>query len=147
MTGSVWVVNGPNLNLLGQPVMSRYGSLTLDQLGARCASAAAACGLTLEFHQSNHEGVIVDHLQAWMRSGGGLVINAGALAFSSIAIAETVGMSRLPSIELHMSNTHARGDLYRHSLLSSKTTGLVFGLGAYGYEAAISAVANLLRTD
>ena len=134
------VLNGPNLNLLGERDPSVYGSETLADIEARCAAYADGLGFDVDCRQSNCEGELVDMVQD-VRHGAGIVINAGAYTHTSVAIRDALATVTCPVIEVHISNVHARERFRHHSYLSAVVTGVIVGLGPQGYELAIAAVA------
>ena len=140
---TVVVLNGPNLNLLGEREPEVYGHETLADVEARCRTVAAAAGLEVDFRQSNHEGVLVDAVQEVRSSAVGIVINAGALTHTSIALRDALAAVAVPVIEVHISNVHAREAFRRHSYLSAVAGGVIVGCGTQGYELAIARVAQL----
>jgi 3-dehydroquinate dehydratase II len=135
----ITIINGPNLNLLGVREPHIYGSTTLDAIKASCAEFAKFAGAQLAFHQSNHEGVLVDLIQAARTEADALVINPAAYSFTSIAMYDAMKTFDGPIFEVHISNIHARDELHRHSKLSSAVTGVIAGLGPYGYIVAMQA--------
>ena len=139
MTARVMILNGPNLNLLGVREPHLYGSVTLASIEAGCCELAALCGASLVFHQSNHEGELVDLIQSARQSADALIINPAGYSFTSIAIIDALRTFEGPIIELHISNIHARDELHRHSILSAAVKGVVAGLGPYGYIVAMQA--------
>jgi 3-dehydroquinate dehydratase II len=138
------VLNGPNLNLLGVREPHIYGSTTLTAIEQSCRAFAAELGATLAFHQSNHEGELVELIQSARGSVDTLIINPAAYSFTSIAIYDALKTFEGPIIELHISNIHARDELHRHSKLSSAAKAVICGLGPYGYIVAMQAAAQLL---
>jgi 3-dehydroquinate dehydratase II len=138
------VLNGPNLNLLGVREPHIYGSTTLTAIEQSCRAFADELGATLAFHQSNHEGELVELIQSARGSVDTLIINPAAYSFTSIAIYDALKTFEGPIIELHISNIHARDELHRHSKLSSAATAVICGLGPYGYIVAMQAAAQLL---
>ena len=138
------VLNGPNLNLLGVREPHIYGSTTLTAIEQSCRAFADELGATLAFHQSNHEGELVDLIQSARGSVDALIINPAAYSFTSIAIYDALKTFEGPIIELHISNIHARDELHRHSKLSSAAKAVICGLGPYGYIVAMQAAAQLL---
>ena len=147
---AVHVFNGPNLNLLGLREPTHYGSGTLDDLRRLCEGAAAAEGATLDFRQSNHEGELVD----WIHEAGravvrgdslGAVLNLGAYTHTSVALRDAVAGARLPAVEVHLSNVHAREEFRHHSYLAPVALGVIAGLGPVGYAFAIAALARRPR--
>jgi 3-dehydroquinate dehydratase-2 len=139
------ILNGPNLNLLGVREPHIYGTTTLAQIKLSCEQAAANLGLALSFHQSNHEGELVDLIQAARESADAIVINPAGYSFTSIAILDAIKAFEGPVIELHISNIHARDKYHRHSKISSVATAVICGLGPYGYVAAMHAVAEMAK--
>ncbi|HEY0266579.1 MAG TPA: type II 3-dehydroquinate dehydratase [Rhizomicrobium sp.] len=141
----IYILNGPNLNLLGHREPEVYGHTTLAQIEAMCAGQAASHGLSIIFHQSNHEGEIVDQLQEARTSGSAVIINPAGYGHTSIAILDSIQALKIPVIEVHLSNLHKR-EPYRHlSYVSKGATGIVMGLGAQGYLRAVDAVAEILK--
>ena len=138
------VLNGPNLNLLGVREPHIYGSTTLTAIELSCRAFADELGATLAFHQSNHEGELVELIQSARGSVDTLIINPAAYSFTSIAIYDALKTFEGPIIELHISNIHARDELHRHSKLSSAAKAVICGLGPYGYIVAMQAAAQLL---
>jgi len=146
MTPLIYVLNGPNLNLLGVREPAIYGSETLDDLRARTEKTAAARGLTIEFRQSNIEGEIVNWVQEARGKAKGIIINAGAYTHTSVAILDALQAAELPVIEVHLSNIFRRDQFRQHSYVSLAATGVICGLGGKGYELAVEAMANILAT-
>jgi len=144
MTHRVFFLNGPNANLYGLDENGTYGSESFASIDARCQRHAAALGLTLDFRQSNHEGVLVDWIQEARLHADALVINAGGLSYSSVPILDALLAFDGPIIEAHMSNIWQRESFRHHSYVSRAATGVIAGLGALGYQLAITAVAELL---
>jgi len=134
------VLNGPNLNMLGARDPQIYGAHTLKDVEALCQERAQAHGLALDFYQSNHEGALVDKIQA-SRGAVGLVINAGALSHTSIAIHDALELVEAPIIEVHISQVYRRETFRHKSYVSAVATGLIVGLGIAGYGHAIDAIA------
>jgi 3-dehydroquinate dehydratase-2 len=139
----VMILNGPNLNLLGVREPHIYGFTTLDQIKATCAEQAEALQLALSFHQSNHEGVLVDLIQSARQDADAIIINPAGYSFTSIAMLDALKAYEGPIVELHISNIHARDRFHRHSILSTAATAVICGLGPYGYVAALLAVAQM----
>jgi 3-dehydroquinate dehydratase-2 len=142
---TVVVLNGPNLNLLGEREPEVYGHETLADVEKRCRAAAADAGLSVDFRQSNHEGVLVDALQEVRTTAAGIVLNAGALTHTSVALRDAVAAVAVPVIEVHISNVHAREAFRHHSYLSAVVDGVIVGCGTQGYELAIARIAELVR--
>jgi 3-dehydroquinate dehydratase II len=145
---TVLVLNGPNLNLLGTREPSVYGAQTLADVEALCAKACAAHGFKLDFRQSNHEGVLVDAIQeaGLAQAAGtlaGVVFNAGAYTHTSVALHDAIKGSGVTTIELHISNVHAREAFRHHSYLSPAVKGVMAGFGVPGYALAIAALAGM----
>ena len=142
MNRTVYVLNGPNLNLLGVREPALYGSTTLAQIEARCRALAAELGLAAcEFRQSNHEGVLVDWVQEARAAGAAVVINPAGLSFRSIPLLDALKTIEQPVVEVHLTNIHRREAPYTQSLISLGATGVIAGLGPLGYELALRAVA------
>ena len=137
------MLNGPNLNLLGERQPEVYGRETLDDVRAMCRRAADAAGLELDFRQSNHEGELVDAIQELRHSTVGLVVNAAAYTHTSVAIRDALAGVTAPVIEVHISNVHRRESFRGHSYLSDVVDGVIVGCGTQGYELAIARLARL----
>lgn len=142
---SILVLNGPNLNLLGTRQPEVYGHTTLDDINALCARRAADLGVGLAVAQSNHEGVLIDHIHEARGRHGGIVINAGAYTHSSVALMDALKSVDLPVIELHLSNVHAREPFRHRSFIAPVALGLICGFGAHGYALALEAMARHLE--
>lgn len=145
MPKPIYVLNGPNLNLLGSREPHIYGAETLDDVRRRCETRAAALGFEVVFRQSNHEGALVDWIQEARTEGSALVLNPAAYGHTSIALFDALKTLAIPIVECHLSNPAAREDFRRHSYVSLAATGVIAGLGATGYELAIEAAAGLVR--
>lgn len=139
----VMILNGPNLNMLGIREPHIYGTTTLAEINASCEEAAAKLGLKLSFHQSNHEGVLVDLIQSARQDADVLVINPAGLSFTSVSMMDAIKTFEGPVLEVHISNIHARDEHHRHSKISCVATGVICGLGPFGYIAALHAIANM----
>ena len=139
----VMILNGPNLNMLGIREPHIYGTTTLAEVNAACEDAAAELGLKLAFHQSNHEGVLVDLIQSARQDADAIVINPAGFSFTSVAIMDAIKTFEGPVLEVHISNIHARDEYHRHSKISFVATGVICGLGPFGYLAALHAIANM----
>src|SRR5882672_1553311 len=139
------ILNGPNLNLLGVREPHIYGTTTLAAVEAGCKALAAVIGASVAFHQSNHEGELVDLIQSARQSADAIVINPAGYSFTSIAILDAIKAFEGPVIELHISNIHARDEYHRHSKISSVATAVICGLGPYGYVAAMHALAQMAK--
>ena len=146
---TVFILNGPNLNLLGVRDPSTYGHDTLADIEERCLARAAALDLQIDFRQSNHEGQLVDWIQEARESAEGIILNAGALTHTSVAVFDALSAADVPIIEVHLSNIFRRESFRHHSYVSLAANGVICGLGAQGYELAIEAVASLIeaKTD
>ena len=140
----IYVLNGPNLNLLGTREPEIYGSDTLDDIAGRLEDRARELGVSLDVRQSNHEGHLIDWLhEAQAQGAKAVILNAGAFTHTSIAIADAVRAIATPVIEVHLSNPHAREPFRHHSHLSAAARGTLTGLGPLGYELALDAAARL----
>ncbi len=144
MIKPVLVLNGPNLNMLGQREPAVYGRDTLDDISARTAARAKAQGLTIEFRQSNSEAELIGWIQAARTTAVGLIVNAGALTHTSIGLLDALQAAELPVVEVHLSNIFRREEFRHHSFISRAADGVICGLGAHGYELAIDAMRGLL---
>jgi 3-dehydroquinate dehydratase-2 len=143
----VLILNGPNLNLLGSREPSVYGKATLADIEARCTKEGGALGLEVQTFQSNHEGALIDRVQAAGAEGiRFIVINAGGLTHTSVALRDALSGVAIPFIEVHLSNLHAREPFRHHSHLSAIAQGVIVGLGSLGYLLALRAVAENLGT-
>lgn len=145
MNNTVFILNGPNLNMLGRREPHIYGTTTLAQIQQRSESLADELGLALVFRQTNHEGVMVDWIQEAFDQGAALIINPAGLSFHSIPVLDALKLLQAPLIELHLSNIHARDELHRHSIMSGVVNAVICGMGAEGYALALRAVAALLQ--
>jgi 3-dehydroquinate dehydratase-2 len=139
------ILNGPNLNLLGVREPHIYGTTTLAEIKADCERHAAQLGLELAFHQSNHEGELVDLIQSARQAADAIIINPAGYSFTSIAILDAIKTFEGPVLEVHISNIHARDEYHRHSKISSVATAVICGLGPYGYIAAMHAIAQMAK--
>jgi len=138
MAQRILVLHGPNLNLLGTREPEVYGSLALADINQRLERVAAAQGAELAIHQSNHEGVLVDRIQEAGRDGTQyIIINAAAYTHTSVAIRDALAAVSIPFVEVHLSNVYKREAFRHHSYLSGIAQGVIAGLGAFGYEAAL----------
>jgi 3-dehydroquinate dehydratase-2 len=143
--GKILVLHGPNLNLLGTREPEIYGSATLDDINARLSAQAKDAGFDIICVQSNHEGVLIDEIQAAPSRGVGFVlINAGALTHTSVGLRDALAGVKLPFIEVHLSNTHARESFRSHSYLAPLAVGVICGFGAQSYELALRAALSRL---
>jgi 3-dehydroquinate dehydratase-2 len=146
MAATVWVLNGPNLNLLGKRQPEIYGRESLADIEAACRALAAELGLGLVFRQSNHEGVLVDWIQEARETAQGLIINPAGYTTTSIAILDALLTCPFPIVEVHLSNIHKREPFRQHSYVSLAATGVIAGCGAHGYLLALRHLARLLET-
>ncbi|MFP4274256.1 MAG: type II 3-dehydroquinate dehydratase [Paracoccaceae bacterium] len=137
---SILVLNGPNLNLLGQRQPDIYGRTTLQDIEAACAAHAESLGLALECAQSNHEGALIDLIHQARGRHDGIVLNAGAYTHSSIALRDAIVAAELPTVEVHLSNIHAREPFRHVSHIAPVALGQIAGFGAAGYILAIDAL-------
>jgi 3-dehydroquinate dehydratase-2 len=142
---TIFILNGPNLNLLGQREPGIYGHTTLDEIRGWCEADAAELGLAIEFRQSNFEGEIIEAIHAARTKAAGIIINPAGYSFTSVAILDALKMFDRPKIELHISNIHQREAIYHNSLVSKTATAVIAGLGAYGYRLALRAMAEMTR--
>jgi 3-dehydroquinate dehydratase-2 len=139
------ILNGPNLNLLGEREPHIYGTTTLADIERDCLAFAAANGVALTFQQSNHEGVLVDAIQTARKEADALILNPAGYSFTSVALFDVLKTFTGPIIEVHISNIHARDTLHQHSILSAAVTGVICGMGPYGYILAMQAALQRLR--
>lgn len=142
---TVLVLNGPNLNLLGKREPDIYGHASLDDIRLATEKRAENHGLEVDFRQTNDEGEIVSAIQGAESTTGGVIINAAAYTHTSVAILDALLACDVPVIELHLSNIHKREEFRHHSFVSRAATGVICGFGAYGYELAIDAMAQLIN--
>ena len=142
---NILVLNGPNLNLLGTREPAIYGHTTLADIEADCIAHGQTHGLTVTCAQSNHEGVLIDHLHAARGTMAGVVLNAGAYTHTSVALRDAITASELPVVELHLSNTHARESFRHVSLIAPVCIGVIQGFGARGYRLALQALCGHLQ--
>ena len=141
---TVYVLNGPNLNLLGTREPEIYGHDTLDQIAGRLEDQARGLGLTIDMRQSNQEGHLIDWLhEANAKGAKAVILNAGALTHTSLAIYDAMKSIKVPVIEVHISNPHAREEFRRHSYVSLAARGIIAGFGPLGYALALDAAAKL----
>ena len=139
------IINGPNINLLGEREQSQYGSITFDKLKENCLDKSKNLGLILEFAQSNIEGELVNIIQDARKKFDGIIINAAAFTHTSVAIRDALDIFKKPIIEIHMSNIYKREEFRKKSLISDIVTGGIFGLGDNGYILAIISMQKLLK--
>ena len=142
---NIIIVNGPNLNLLGEREQSQYGSITFDQLKKKCTEHSKKIGINTAFFQSNIEGEIVNKIQDSRKSYDGIIINAAGYTHTSVSIRDALDVFKKPIIELHISNIYKREEFRQKSLISDIVTGGIFGLGIDGYILAIISMQKLLQ--
>ena len=147
MNKKIIIINGPNLNLLGEREQSQYGSITFNKLKEICLNKSKELGLEAEFLQSNIEGEIVNIIQDSIKNIDGIIINAAAFTHTSVAIRDALSVFKKPIIELHISNIYKREEFRQKSLLSDIATGGIFGLGSDGYILAIISMQKLLKNE
>lgn len=160
MSRRILLINGPNLNLLGKREPHIYGSTTLEDIETQARQQAHELGVEIDTFQSNHEGAIVDRIQETAGWGpnvretetpgkrvSAIIINAGALTHTSVAVRDALAAVAIPFVELHVSNVHARETFRAHSYLSDKAVAVICGMGAYGYSAAIKFAAKHLKIE
>ncbi len=146
MPKPIYVLNGPNLNLLGQREPEVYGHATLDDVKDRVAARAEQFSLPIEFYQSNKEGELVDWIQEARAKACGLIINAGAYTHTSVAILDALLAADIPCVEVHLSNIFKREEFRHHSYISTACVGVICGFGVKSYELAVEALAERLET-
>ncbi len=145
MQNNIIIINGPNINLLGDRDKSIYGSESYDDLIKNCKSEASKKNINIDFYQSNIEGELVTKIQESRKIYDGMIINAAAFTHTSIAIRDALSLFKKPCIELHISNIHKREEFRHKSLISDIVTGIICGLGTRGYILAINAMHHLLN--
>jgi 3-dehydroquinate dehydratase II len=143
---AIHVLNGPNLNLLGIREPHLYGHETLADVERRCEQRCSVLGLNLAFRQSNQEGQLIDWVHQARENAAGIVINPAGYSFTSVALVDALKASALPVIEVHITNIHRREPMYHKSLVSLSALGVICGLGPLGYELAITALAERLKS-
>ncbi|MHA6262603.1 type II 3-dehydroquinate dehydratase [Arenibacterium sp. CAU 1754] len=144
MTKNLTVLNGPNLNLLGEREPEIYGSTTLAAIEASCQALAPILDAEIDFRQTNHEGIMVDWIQEARLSADALIINPAGLSFHSVPVLDALRIFSKPIVELHITNIHARDEAHRHSIMSAAATAVICGMGAYGYVVALQSAARLV---
>ena len=147
MNNKIIIINGPNLNLLGEREQSQYGSTTFDQLKENCLKKSEKIGIELEFVQSNIEGELVNLIQDARKNYDGMIINAAGFTHTSVAIRDALDLFKKPIIELHISNIYKREEFRHKSLISDIATGGIFGLGIEGYILAIISIEKILKNE
>ena len=147
MNNKIIIINGPNINLLGEREQSQYGSITFDKLEEECLAKSKELGLSTEFTQSNVEGELVNIIQNAREKFDGMIINAAAFTHTSIAIRDALEIFKKPIIEVHISNIYKREEFRKKSLISDVVTGGIFGLNADGYILAIISMQKLIQNE
>ena len=147
MNNKIIIINGPNLNLLGEREQSQYGSMSFEKLKENCVQKSSELGLKLEFSQSNIEGELVNLIQDARDNFDGIIINAAGFTHTSVAIRDALDVFKKPIIELHISNIYKREEFRQKSLISDIVTGGIFGLGTEGYILAIISMQKLLKNE
>ena len=147
MKQKIIIINGPNLNLLGEREQSQYGSTTFDQLKESCLKKSEKIGIELEFVQSNIEGELVNLIQDAKKKYDGIIINAAGFTHTSVAIRDALDLFKKPIIEIHISNIYKREEFRHKSLISDIATGGIFGLGVEGYILAIISIEKILKDE
>ena len=147
MNNKIIIINGPNINLLGEREQSQYGSITFEKLKESCVKKSKDLGLVIEFTQSNVEGELVNIIQDAIKKFDGMIINAAAFSHTSIAIRDALDIFKKPIIEVHISNIYKREEFRKKSLISDVVTGGIFGLGDESYILAIISMQKLLKNE
>ncbi|MDC0200453.1 type II 3-dehydroquinate dehydratase [Candidatus Pelagibacter sp.] len=142
---NIIIINGPNLNLLGEREQSQYGKITFNDLKNLCLEHSKKIGINIDFYQSNLEGEIVTKIQGAIEEKDGIIINAAGYTHTSVSIRDALDVFKKPIIELHISNIYKREEFRHKSLISDLVTGIICGLGANGYILAINAMQELLK--
>ena len=140
----LFILNGPNLNLLGEREPHIYGHTTLAEIAEMCRERCARCGFDPDFRQTNYEGALIESVHEARRKAAGIIINPAGFSFTSIALLDSLKMFDGPKIELHISNIHKREEIYHHSLVSRTATAVIAGLGPSGYGVAVDAMRMLI---
>ena len=147
MSNKIIIINGPNLNLLGEREQSQYGSITFEELKEKCLKKTAELKIDAEFFQSNIEGEIVNKIQDARKNFDGIIINAAGFSHTSVAIRDALDIFKKPIIELHISNIYKREEFRHKSLISNVVNGGIFGLGPEGYILAIISLEKMLKNE
>ena len=147
MNNKIIIINGPNLNLLGEREQSQYGSTSFDELKNKCLKKSKEIGINVEFFQSNLEGELVNLIQDSREKYDGMIINAAGFTHTSVAIRDALDLFKKPIIELHISNIYKREEFRHKSLISDVVTGGIFGLGVEGYILAIISMEKILKNE
>ena len=140
----VFILNGPNLNLLGTREPEIYGATTLEDIGEACAAEAKKLGLTVDFRQTNDEGELVTWVQEAAKAGYGIIVNAAAYTHTSVALLDALKACSIPVIEVHLSNVYKREPFRHNSYVSAAAEGIICGFGAHGYLLALEAMARII---
>ena len=143
----ILIINGPNLNLLGEREQSQYGSISFDELKSKCLEHSKKIGVNIDFFQSNLEGEIVGKIQESIKSFDGIIINAAGYTHTSVSIRDALNIFKKPKIALHISNIYKSEEFRQKSLISDVVTGIICGLGSDGYILAINAMQALLKNE
>ncbi len=144
MTKPVYILNGPNLNMLGSRETDVYGSQTLEDISGLCAAKAKTLGLKIDFRQTNDEGELVNQIQDARQNASAIILNAAAYTHTSVAMHDALRMAEIPIIEVHLSNVYKREEFRHKSFVSPVAQGVICGFGAQGYELAIDAASKLI---
>ena len=147
MSNNIIIINGPNLNLLGEREQSQYGSITFEELKENCLKKSNEVGIELEFTQSNIEGELVNLIQEARKKYSGVIINAAGFTHTSVAIRDALDLFKKPIIELHISNIYKREEFRHKSLISDIANGGIFGLGPEGYILAIISLEKIIKNE
>ena len=145
MSNKIIIINGPNINLLGEREQSQYGSITFEKLKENCLKKSKELGLVIEFAQSNIEGELVNIIQDARKNFDAMIINAAAFTHTSVAIRDALSLFKKPCIELHISNIYKREEFRHKSLISDVVTGMICGLGTSGYILAINSIYEMIQ--
>lgn len=146
MSKTVFILNGPNLNLLGKRQPEIYGADTLDDVAEHCRTTAARYGITIDLRQSNHEGQIIDWIHQARNEAAGIIINPGAFTHTSVAILDALNAYDGPVLEVHISNVHKREAFRHHSYVSLRAEGVIAGFGVQGYQLAVDRMGTLFSS-
>jgi 3-dehydroquinate dehydratase II len=145
MTKPLFVLNGPNLNLLGQREPEKYGTTSLADVQSLCESTASEQGLSVDFRQSNHEGTLVDWIQEARTGASGIILNPAGYTTTSIAILDALLAAEVPVVEVHITNIHQREEFRHHSYVSKAANAVIAGAGVHGYQLAVQHLARLVQ--
>lgn len=143
----ILVLNGPNLNLTGMREPTHYGSATLDEINSALSEAAASLGIDTVFFQSNHEGDIIDYIHSAIDNFDGIILNAGAFTHYSYAIRDAIAAVKVPTVEVHMSNVHAREEFRHTSVIAPVCIGSIAGFGSFSYHLALAALIERFKKN